>query len=124
MIWAIRYYCIFETVTNTNKKRLEKRTETRRVCLELPTLCAHFGTLRTSKRYSNSSHVLRNCDSSAFSVDCEICYRSSRKDCSIAGSYTWSFTYPCKKQGVKSGCLGGQGIGPASPIQASSASYT
>jgi hypothetical protein len=98
--------------------------ENRRVYLELLALCAHFVALRTSKRYSNSSHVHHNCDSSALTVGYEIRYRSSRQDCNIEGSYTWSFTYPYKKHGVKSGCIVGQEICSASPIQALSAFST
>jgi hypothetical protein len=49
-------------------------------------MCAALVALQTSKRYSNSSHVRRKCDSLAFAMACEI---RSRKFL-----WHWRLVYP------------------------------
>jgi hypothetical protein len=54
-------------------------------------ICAPLVNLYTSTRYSNTSHVRRNCEPSTLATPCEI---PSRRNCGIEGCHTWSITYP------------------------------
>jgi hypothetical protein len=71
---------------------------------------AAISTLQSSTKYSNSSHVRRNCELSTIAMACEI---RSRRDCGFGGCYTWSFIYPHmqKSHWVRSGDRGTQGMG-------------
>jgi hypothetical protein len=68
-----KFVYLFETVRDTNMKQFENIMGTHKVYPEMFDICAITQQART--RYSNSSHVRRNCDSSTFAVVCKIRYR-------------------------------------------------